>query len=56
MFWNRTEVMVAWHFECTKHHWIAHFLMVKGKFYVVWISPQFKNIYTFRCGECYEEN
>lgn len=27
--WSKTEAVVAQHFEWSKYHWIAHFLVVK---------------------------
>ena len=37
MFWNQIEVVVAQHGECTKCHWVVHFIMVNfmlGEFHL----------------------
>lgn len=36
--------MAVWHCDCLKCHSVAHFKMIEGSFYVMWILYQLKNI------------
>lgn len=41
-FWNKTEVLVAQHHECTKRHWAFCFTMGEGVNFMLCVFPQYK--------------